>query len=72
MCARNIAVFAHGEPTNIDLDTGLPRIDKEGKPMTRQHGPCAERTLRMLAHKCRTMLLQLHPPCWKISGVGRC
>ena len=39
MCAHNIAAFARGEPTNIDLDTGLPRINKEGKPMTRQHGP---------------------------------
>jgi glycerate dehydrogenase len=39
MCAQNVAAFARGDPTNIDINTGLPRLDKEGKPMSRQRGP---------------------------------
>ena len=26
MCAENMAAFARGDPTNIDMDTGLPRV----------------------------------------------
>ena len=25
-CAENIAAFARGEPMNIDMETGLPRV----------------------------------------------
>jgi len=27
MCAENIAKFARGEPMNIDMATGLPRVE---------------------------------------------
>ncbi len=26
MCAENIQAFARGEPMNIDMETGLPRV----------------------------------------------